>query len=237
MACEMKNRRIIAISAFFFARSLAIAIPIQVDLGSQGVFTFPQSISFPEPAVQFQGQNVQFDFTFQNDEFIRLFTATQFFDIDVLLRINNAPSPLIFTGSEYLTDSGGVALGPPVSIEAFPVTNGVNEVIGTDFFAFPSIGITRPVDIYGIHLSLNLPNELFSGFEFPGGTSGAITFDSDIYGIGPNIPADIVPEASTMWLFALGVTALVCGRRKLLIKQTRVPAKPSPAFLSVRYGR
>lgn len=224
----MKKGCIIAISAFLLARSLAIAIPIQVDLGSQGVFTFSQSISFPEPLVQFQGQNVQFDFTFQNDEFIRLFTATQFFDVDVLLRINNAPLPPIFTGSEYLTDSFGVALGPPVSIQAFPVINGLNEVIGTDFFALPSIGSTRPVDIYGIHLSLNLPND--PAFEFPSGTSGAITFDSDIYGIGPNIPADIVPEASTIWLFALGVTALVCGRWKLLIKQTRVLAQPSPDF-------
>jgi hypothetical protein len=212
---EMKNRCVIAISAFFLARSLAFAIPIQVDLGSEGVFTFSQSISFPEPAVQFQGQNVQFDFTFQNDQFIRLFTLTQFFDIDVLLRINNSPSPLLFTGSEYLTDSGGVPLGPPVSIQAFPVTNGMNEVIGTDFFAIPSIGTARPVDIYGIHLSLNLPNE--PSFEFPSGTSGAITFDSDIYGIGPNIPADIVPEASTIWLFGFGATALVSGRWKLRI--------------------
>jgi hypothetical protein len=224
----MNRACIIAILAFFLARSFALAIPIQVDLGSQGVFTFPQSISFPEPAVQFQGQNVQFDFTFQNDEFIRLFTLTQFFDIDVLLRINNAPSPLMFTGSEYLTDSSGVALGPPVSIQAFPVTNGLNEVIGTDFFAIPSIGSTRPVDIYGVHLSLNLPND--PAFEFPSGAFGEITFDADIYGIGPNIPPDIVPEASTMWLLALGVTALVCGRWKLLIKQTRVLAEPSPDF-------
>ena len=211
----MNKGCIIAISAFFLARSVAIAIPIQVDLGSQGVFTFSQSISFPEPLVQFQGQNVQFDFTFQNDEFIRLFTATQFFDVDVLLRINNSPSPLLFTGIEYLTDSSGAPLGRPVSIQAFPVTNGINEVIGTDFFAIPSIGSARPVDIYGIHLSLNLPND--PAFEFPSGTSGAITFDSDIYGIGPNIPGDIVPEASTIWLFGLGATALVCGRRKLCI--------------------
>jgi hypothetical protein len=211
---KMNKGCIIAISAFFLARSLAVAIPIQVDLGSQGVFTFSQSISFPEPAVQFQGQNIQFDFTFQNDEFIRLFTATQFFDVDVLLRINNSPSPLLFTGIEYLTDSSGAPLGRPVSIQAFPVTNGINEVIGTDFFAIPSIGSARPVDIYGIHLSLNLPNE--PAFEFPGGTSGAITFDSDIYGIGPNIPADIVPEPSTMWLLTLGVIASISVRWKLL---------------------
>src|ERR1700738_5708294 len=106
----MKKGCIIASSALLLARALAIAIPLQVDLGSQGVFTFSQSISFPEPSVQFQGQNVQFDFTFQNGEFIRLFTATQFFDVDVLLRINNSPSPLLFTGIEYLTDSSGAPL-------------------------------------------------------------------------------------------------------------------------------
>jgi hypothetical protein len=197
-----------AASLSLYVAPFAFAIPIQVDLGPSGVNFGVRQVSFPAPNVQFQGQSIALDFTFQNAEFIRLFTQTKFFDIDVFLRINNAPSPQVFVGTEYLSDKQGAALGPPVSVNAFPVTNGANEVVGTDFFAIPLITNVAPVDIYDIHLDLTLPAS--PGFGFGNGTFGAIILDGNIFGVGPKVPANVIPDTGgTSGLLVIGLTALV----------------------------
>jgi hypothetical protein len=197
----------------------AWATSIPVDLGPNGVFsslpgsppTLPLFVSFPAPDLQFQGQNIALDFTFQNSEFIRLFTLTKVFNVDVFLRINNAPSPQIFSGTGFVSDALGNALGPATSVQAFTDTNGANQIIGSDFFFAPSISLAHPVDIYGIHLDLTLPDS--PGFGFGNGTFGAITLNADILGIGPNIPADVTPETGdAIGLLALGLTALMAIR-------------------------
>jgi len=206
----MEKKVIAAAAAFLFlyVAPFAFPIPIQIDLGPSGVNFGVQQVSFPAPDVQFQGQSIALDFTFQNAEFIRLFTQTTSFDIDLFLRINNAPSPQAFVGTEYLTDKLGAALGPPVNVSAFPVTNGANQVVGTDFFAIPLITTVAPVDIYGIHLDLTLPDSL--GFGFGNGTFGAITLDGNIFGVGPNVPANVIPDTGgTGGLLVIALTTLV----------------------------
>jgi hypothetical protein len=162
------------------------------------------------PNVQFLGQTIELDFNFQSGEFIRLFTATNFFQADIFFRINNAPIPQIFTGSGYLTDFNGDALGPLVILQAFPVTN-LDSQIGVDLLLRPLTSYSVPADAYGIHMDLTLPDS--PGFKFvncPG--PGAIVFDGNIFGIGPGIPPDVVPEGSnTIALFAVALTALTAA--------------------------
>jgi hypothetical protein len=212
LARRMKKNAIAAAAASLFVAPFAFAIPIQVDLGPTGVVYGSRSLDLPAPNVQFQGQNIVMDFSFQNGEFIRLFTATNWFQMDAFFRINNAPLPALnFAGSGYLTDNLGGQLGPAVILKAYPVTVGigVNEVeVGVDFLLRPLTSNAVPADISGIHLDLTLPDR--PGFGFGDGPVGGITFAGDLFGIGPGLPRDIVPDAgSTLLLLAISLTGLM----------------------------
>jgi hypothetical protein len=207
----MKETAVAAVAASVFVTVSAFAIPIQVDLGPSDVALGAQVVSFAAPDVQFQGQNLGIDFTFQNAQFIRLFTQTNFFSLDVFFRINNATSLPMFTGTGYASDQQGGALGPPATVQAFPVTNGASEIIGMDFDFTPVINNARPVDIYDLHLDLTLPDS--PTFGFGSGPFGGIVLGANILGIGPDIPADVIPETgASIGLFALGIAVLIAAR-------------------------
>ena len=197
-----------------FCVPAAKAIAIGIDLGSTGIVKGSRTVDLVAPSVQFEGQNIVFDFSVQNGEFIRLFTATKSFQMDAFFRINNAPLPALnFTGSGYLTDNLGSQLGPAVSLQAFPVTDLVSEV-GVDFLLRPLTSNTVPIDVYGIHLDLTLPNS--PSFGFGKGPPGGITFDGNVFGIGPGVPRDIVPDnGSTLLFLSLGLLIPVVARIRL----------------------
>jgi hypothetical protein len=67
--------------------------------------------------VQFQVQNIAVDFSFQNSEFIRLFTRTKSFELVVDFNVNDAPFPQIFSATGYVTDSHRVALGSQTTLQ------------------------------------------------------------------------------------------------------------------------
>ena len=212
--------RLLAPAAFLVPASVAVATPLPIDLGPTGVVYGSRIADLAAPNVQFQGQNVVFDFSFQNGEFIRLFTATKnSFQIDAFFRINNAPlPPLNFVGSGFLTDNQGAELGPPVALQAFPVTDLVHEV-GVDFLLRPLTSNAVPADVYGIHLDLTLPNS--PGFGFGSGPPGGVTFTANVFGIGPGIQRDIVPDGGSTALFLtitlgglISMRARVTGRIK-----------------------
>ena len=78
--------------------------------------------------MQFQVQNIAVDFSFQNSEFIRLFTRTKYFELVVDFNVNDAPFPQIFSGTGYVTDSHGVALDSQATLQISVGTNGANQV-------------------------------------------------------------------------------------------------------------
>ena len=192
--------RLLTVAAFLVSGSVAVATPLCVDLGPTGVVHDSRTVDLWAPKVQFAGQNIDIDFSFQNSQFIRLFTQTMnLFQIDAFFRINNSPLPALnFTGSGFLTDSHGAELGPAVTLEAFPVTNHFHEV-GVDLVLRPLTSDVVPVDVYGIHFDLTLPNS--PGFGFGDGPPGGVTFAANVFGIGPGIPRDIVPDVGSTALF------------------------------------
>jgi hypothetical protein len=211
--CALVLFAVLAICAPFCVPP-AKAIAIGVDLGSTGIVNGSRTVELSAPTVQFEGQNIVFDFSFQSGEFIRLFTATKSFQMDAFFRINNAPLPALnFTGSGYLTDNLGGQLGPAVSLQAFPVTDLVHEV-GVDFLLRPLTSNAVPADVFGIHLDLTLPNS--PQFRFGDGPPGGVTFDGNVFGIGPGVPRDIVPETgSTLLFLSLGSLIPVVARMRL----------------------
>ena len=192
--------RLLTIAAFIVSGSVAVATPLCVDLGPTGVVHDSRTVDLWAPNVQFAGQNIDFNFSFENGQFIRLFTATNnSFQIDAFFRINNAPlGALNFAGSGFLTDNHGAELGPAVTLEAFPVTNPFHQT-GVDLVLRPLTSDVVPDDAYGFHLDLTLPNS--PGFGFGHGPPGGVTFDGNIFGIGPGIPRDIVPDFGSTALF------------------------------------
>src|SRR4029077_7404063 len=178
--------RLLTVAAFIVSGSVAVATPLCIDLGPSGVVRNNRTVDSGAPDVGFAGQNIDIDFSFQNGQFIRLFTATEnTFQIDAFFRINNVRLPALnFAGSGFLTDSHGAELGPAVTLEAFPVTHHFHQV-GVDLVLRPLTSDVVPCDVYGIHLDLTLPNS--PGFEFGDGPVGRVTFAANVFGIGPDI--------------------------------------------------
>ena len=212
--------RLLTVAAFLVSGSVAVATPLWVDLGPTGVVHNSRTVESGAPNVQFLGQNIDIDFSFQTGEsdqgqFIRLFTATNnSFQIDVFFRINNAPLPALnFAGSGFLTDNHGAELGPAVTLEAFPVTNHFHQT-GVDLVLRSLTSDVVPDDVYGFHLDLTLPNS--PGFGFGHGPPGGITFAANVLGIGPDIPRDIVPDFGGTALFlTIALGGLISMRASL----------------------
>jgi len=206
--------RLLTVAAFLVLGSVAVATPLLVDLGPTDVVS-SRTVDSGAPNVQFLGQNIDIDFSFQNSQFIRLFTATNnSFQIDVFFRINNAPLPALnFAGSGFLTDNHGADLGPAVTLEAFPVTNHFHQT-GVDLVLRSLTSDVVPDDVYGFHLDLTLPNS--PGFGFGHGPPGGVTFDGNIFGIGPGVPRDIVPDfGSTALFLTIALGGLISMRARV----------------------
>src|SRR5947207_4624152 len=210
---QMQLLRLLTVAAFIVSGSVAVATPLWVDLGPTGVVHNNRTVDSGAPDVQFAGQNIDIDFSFHSSQFIRLFTATKnSFRIDVFFRINNAPLPALnFAGSGFLTDSHGAQLGPAVTLEAFPVTQHFHQV-GVDLLLRPLTSDVVPDDVYGFHLDLTLPNS--PEFGFGHGPPGGVTFDGNIFGIGPGVPRDIVPDhgSGTLLLLSIGLLGSILAR-------------------------
>jgi hypothetical protein len=202
--------------------TLATPIPIEIpiDLKSKSTILSSHTVfDLAAPNVQFQGQTIAMDFSFQNGQFIRLFTATKSFQIDTFLRINNAPLGLNFTGSGFLEDNQGGALGSTITLQAFPVTD-LDSQTGVDLLLRPLASNAVPGDAYGFHLDLTLPDS--PGFGFGSGPAGGVRFDANIFGIGPppGIPRDIVPDDGSTALF-LGITLAGLVSMRTRVASTR----------------
>lgn len=200
---------------------VAFATPLSVDLGSTGVVHGSRTVDLPAPSVQFQGQNITIDFSFQNSQFIRLFTATESsFQMDAFFRINNAPlSDLNFSGSGHLVGQGG-ALGPTISLQAFPVTDLLHQV-GVDFLLRPLTSNAVPDDICGIHLDLTLPDS--PEFGFGGGQKvGGVTFTGNVFGIGPGVPRDVIPDTGSTGFFLAITLGVIFSVRRAHVRSDRL---------------
>jgi hypothetical protein len=221
----------LVLATSFLPPRVTLATPIPIDLGSTGVMLSSHTVDLEAPSVQFQGQTIAMDFSFQNGQFIRLFTATKSFQIDTFLRINNAPLGLNFTGSGFLEDNQGGALGPTITLQVFPVTD-LGSQTGVDLLLRPLASNAVPGDAHGFHLDLTLPDS--PGFGFGSGPAGGVTFDGNIFGIGPppGIPRDIVPDDGSTALF-LGITFAGLVSMRTRVTSTRLSPFDSADSLQI----
>ncbi len=181
---------------------------IQIDLGPPG--TYATDITIPFSALNgtaLAGQSLSVDFVFANSEFLRLFTATTSFSVLITLQTNGSGLVGFLQGTGYLTDILGSALEPP------EILGGASSDDGRMFAGlFPQVG--RPIDIYGVHFDLTFPTSL--SVAVTGGQFRLLS-DDFVFGIGPGLPADIVPETgSTAILLGMSFLAIILFTHRLI---------------------
>jgi hypothetical protein len=208
---------------FLFA-SLTQATSIGIDLGPSRVLTGENPEAGP---IGFNGLNgtpvtgsVSVDFVFTNNEFARIYTATQpLFQALITLQTNGSGFLGFLSGTGYLIDAHGNPIpgfgitgsasgdDGSLSIGLFPLLKDKN---GT-----PNDQLKKPFDFYGVHYDFTFPSnpslQVTDG-EFLLAGNGTFT----PFAIGPgHIPADItVPDhGSTFLLLTLSLLGVATYRR------------------------
>lgn len=164
------------------------------------------------------GQTVSFDLNFNNN--VHLFKGTiPDFLFSFSFQTNGADNTGFATGSGYVLDSLGDRMCGTRPLASARTDDGrlfigLFPLFDDSGNGFLATDITRPVDIYGLHLDLILPD---TGLTITGG--GLAFFAEDDFGyraegfgfrVGPHIPE----TGSTALLLTVGIAALLVGRAR-----------------------
>jgi len=189
----------------------AKAIPIWIDLGPSPSLTSHTSAPFDGlDGISLAGQTLSINVRFTNNEFARLFTVTSRSFISLLtVQTNRSGRVGFLDGTGFLLDQQGNALTAPEDLGRASDNHGSMHV---GLFPFSSGELNTPVDFFGIHFDLILPDHPW--VTITGGDFGLISDPGHVFGIGPGVPPDIVPDAgSTLLLLGISVTGLVAIKR------------------------
>ena len=200
----------------------AVAIPI--DLGTPPIITSEIAVPFQElNGTQLTGQTLPLNFTFSNDEFVRLFTITStLFESLITLQTNSSDSLGFLGGTGYLIDGQGMAI-PGFGVTGSASGNG-SLAIGLfpllkDIDGTPNTDLVRPLDFYGFHFDLKLADAGDLSIHVTMGTLSLLSETGAPFGIGPHVPRDIVPEiGNTLFLLAISLAALIFARTTRLAR-------------------
>src|SRR5947209_530693 len=174
----------------------ARATTIDLDLGTPPHVTSNVTNSFDAlNGTALQGQTLSLDFTFSHSEFVRLFTVTSSPFVALLKLQTNSSSMVDFlSGTGFLVDQQGNPLQQPQQLGSAAGNNGL---LAAGLFPLLPGDLQRPLDFFGIHFDLTLPVSPFVSI-----TGEEFMFKSDApFGVGPGVPADIVPEGGSTALF------------------------------------
>jgi hypothetical protein len=193
------------------------AYAIEVSLGP------PHTITSQTPLSPFDGlngtplggQSLSADFSFSNNEFARIFTVTSAdFQASIKLQTNSVGFVGYLDGTGYLIDIDGNAIpgygitgsasGSDgwMAISLFPL---LKDEDGT-----PNTDLLRPFDFYGVHYDLIFPLDYDPSIHVTGGEFWLSDPSGGVFGVGPGLPRDIVPDsASTLLLLGIGLAVTI----------------------------
>jgi hypothetical protein len=196
------------------------AAPIEVSLGPPGTITSQTPLSpFNElNGTLLNGQSLSVDFSFSNNEFARIFSVTSWdFLASIKLQTNGSGIVGFLGGTGYLIDKQGNAIpgygitgsasgdSGWMGISLFPLVKDENGTPNTD--------LLRPFDFYGIHYDLTFPDVDDPSIYVTEGVFSLTDPDGHVFGVGPGIQRNIVPDSgSTLFLLGMGA-ALTIGFR------------------------
>jgi VPDSG-CTERM motif len=189
----------------------AKANPIWIDLGPSPSLKSHTSDPFNAlDGISLAGQTLSINVRFTNSEFVRLFTVTsRSFKSLLTLQTNGSGVVGFLHGTGFLVDQQGNALETPQDLGRASTNNGSLSV---GLFPFFSGELNTPVDFFSIHFDITLPDRPW--LTVTGGDFGLISDPGHVFGIGPGLPPDIVPDAgSTLLLLGISVTGLAAIKR------------------------
>jgi len=196
---------------------LAQAGSIEVDLGPSHTITSQTPPSFFDDlnGTRLAGQNLAVDFSFLNNEFGRIFTVTSSdFQASLKLQTNSLGFVGFLDGTGYLIDINGNA------IPGYGITGSASGSDGSmaislfsllkDADGTPNDDLLRPFDFYGVHFDLTFPDVNDPSIVVTGGQFALLTNSGGVFGVGPGIPKNIVPDSGgTLVLFGMALLAIV----------------------------
>jgi hypothetical protein len=187
------------------------ATTIAIDLGPPGRVTGEKIISFNDlNDIQFSGQTLSLDLVFSGNGFVRLFKSTNStFLLMPMLDVFGAGTINNPTGSGYLFDEAGNPISSVTSFGGSVTTDPGGEAFRLSlagFFPFLAYQTgSLPLDIYGAHLDITLPNG--SGFDVTGGELGLFPNASDRWHNQFQI-GDVPDSGSTLLMILTAVVLL-----------------------------
>jgi hypothetical protein len=159
------------------------------------------------------GQTLSLDFLFSNSQFVRLVTTTDDSFSSLLTLQTNGSGDLgaNMHGTGFLFDNNR---NPLHSAQDLGSASSDDASLSVGLFPFFSGELNTPLDFFGVHFDLTLPNLtpsnpslIVTGGDFELIASG-INGD-DVFGVGPGVPRDIVPDTGkTLLLLGIGLLGL-----------------------------
>jgi hypothetical protein len=206
--------------ALVLSGATAAADEITFEIGANtGV---KKSVSAPFDVlngISLQGQTLSINFVFGPGHFGRLFSVSDS-SLTAGLTVNTSAAGLagFLDGTGFLFDQQGQQMIPLQAPQQLGSASTGNGVMFAALFPLESGGLTRPLDFFGIHFDLILPNN--PSVLISANSSFDLFFANNSpsarFGIGPGIPSNIIPEGTTtLFLFSIGVAAVVLGRTSL----------------------
>lgn len=214
---------------------------IPVDFGPPGVHHGFEYHYIPTAGLDntdLNGQNLSLDFGF-GSHFIRAFTLTTNLSFSLGLTLDGGYlfppgfpiSQQLDLGSGYFTDAQGQKIGSATALFGYYGSGSFNRpgnaLTSMQIYGSLGLGLPRPLDLYGFHLDLTLPDiDAFitedgnpNGWRSDFTTYVAISAGgpqrrNGIFGVGPNVPADVVPDGgSTYGLLFMSLVAVFGVKR------------------------
>lgn len=203
------------------ARTAADATQISLDLGPSHTVTSHVATTFNDlNGTHLQGQTLSLDWVFSGGKFARLFSVTNP-SFAILLTLNTSGSGVVgfLDGTAYLLNQNGSGLGSP---EVLGSASGDDGSLSVALFPLLSGQFSTPLDFFGMHTELLFPTN--GSITVTGGQLQLVSAGApgrDVFGIGPGIPRDIVPDSgSTLLLCGVTLLALVGFRRHIPTART-----------------
>jgi len=196
-----------------FCLPSAHATPISISLGDSPNVTSGVGTSFTDlNGASLNGQTLSLDFFFLNQKFVRLFSITSnSFDAQITLQTSGWGQVGFLSGTGFLIDKHGNPLGAPQDLGS---ASG-DGTMAAGLFPLFAGGLHRPLDFFGVHLDLTLPDAPLVAIT---GSDFTLSSDPDApFGVGPGVPHDITTAdtGSSFLLLSLGSLGLMAVRMRL----------------------
>jgi hypothetical protein len=204
----------LSVACLQFCLPSAHATHIDISLGDSPNVTSGVETSFNDlNGALLHGQTLSLDFFFLNQKFVRLFSITNsLFDAQITLHTSGWGQVGFLSGTGFLIDKHGDPLAAPQDLGS--ASGGGSMAAG--LFPLFGTGLHRPLDFFGVHLDLILPDNPLVAITSSG---FSLSSDSDApFGVGPGVPRDIVPdEGSTVLFLSLALLALILPQLRLRV--------------------